>query len=278
LLLSLFFAVLLFFKTNYLEFLGYLLSTLIGVSLGLIGSGGSILAVPILVYLFGVTPENATTHSLFIVGITSVIASYKHHRQNNLKIKTALLFGIPSLITLLLTRKYILPALPETIFSTDNFQLSKHTLIMVVFSVLMIAAALSMIRRSRKAQNTTVSDSRLIIIGLLVGFVTGFLGAGGGFLIVPALLFYANLDLKYAIATSVFIITINSLIGFAGDLINGVQFDKLLLAKVSAAAILGIFIGIGISKKMDGKKLKPLFGWFILIMGVFIVVKELVIG
>lgn len=258
-----------------MEILGYFLSLLIGVSLGLIGSGGSILAVPILVYLFGITPEHATTHSLFIVGITSVIASYKNHRLGNLKIKQALVFAIPSLIILLLTRKYFLPAIPETMINFGSWALTKHTLIMVVFSVLMIIAATSMIKKGTVPAAGTVSNTKLIFIGLIVGFVTGFLGAGGGFLIVPTLLFYGRLELKYAIATSLFIITINSLLGFLGDVVNGVYFDKMLLLKVSSIAIIGMFAGIAIARKIDGKKLKPIFGWFVLTMGIFIIFKEL---
>lgn len=248
---------------------------LIGVSLGLIGSGGSILAVPILVYLFGVTPENATTHSLFIVGITSVIASYNHHQQGNLKLRTAFVFALPSLIVLLLTRKYILPAIPENIAQIGNFVLTKHIFLMTIFSVLMMAAAVSMIRKRPTTASGAVSGIKLGAIGIVVGLITGLLGAGGGFLIVPALLFYAKLDLKFAIATSLFIITMNSLIGFTGDLLNHVHFDKMLLAKVSSMAIVGMFAGLAISKKINGKKLKPLFGWAILTLGVFIIIKEI---
>lgn len=259
-----------------MEILGYILSLFIGISLGLIGSGGSILAVPILVYLFHVTPENATTHSLFIVGITSVIASYKHQRLGNLKLKTALTFAIPSLVVLLITRKYILPAIPEIILQTEFFTITKHTLIMVVFSVLMILSALSMIYRNNSPKPGDLSSSsRLVLVGLVVGLVTGFLGAGGGFLIVPALLFYGKMELKYAIATSLFIVTINSLLGFFGDVINGVVFDKILLAKISAIAIVGMFVGLAIGKRINGYKLKPIFGWFVLTMGVFIILKEL---
>ena len=146
---------------------------------------------------------------------------------------------------------------------------------MIVFSVLMILAAFSMIQKKAQPKTGEPSAVRLIFIGLLVGLVTGFLGAGGGFLIVPALLFYGRLNLKYAIATSVFIITTNSLIGFIGDLVNNVQFDKMLLVKVSSMAIAGMFLGIAMSSKIDGKKLKPLFGWFVLCMGAFIIFKEL---
>lgn len=258
-----------------MEILGYIFSLLIGVSVGLIGSGGSILAVPILVYLFGVTPEVATTHSLFIVGITSVIAAYRHYRLGFLKLKEALTFAIPSVIILLLTRKFILPAIPGIIIQQGSFVLTKQKLIMMVFSTLMIIAAYSMIQNKSVPDTGASSPSRLVFIGLLIGLITGLLGAGGGFLIVPALLFYGRLSLRHAIATSIFIVTTNSLIGFTGDLINGVYFDKMLLLKISSIAIAGMFVGIAISKRIDGKKLKPLFGWFVLAMGVFIITKEL---
>lgn len=258
-----------------MEILGYILALLIGVSLGLIGSGGSILSIPILVYCFGVTPEVATTHSLFIVGLTAIAASYKHYRLGNLKMKIAIVFSIPSIIVLLLTRKYILPSIPEILISTPQFTLSKHLLMMVLFSLLMVASAVFMIRsEDQSSGDGSPSTLKLILIAIGVGLVTGLLGAGGGFLIVPALLLYARLDVKYAIATSLTIITINCLIGFIGDLINEVQFNKMLLLKVSVMAIAGMLAGIKLSKKLDGQKLKPLFGWFVLLMGIFILAKE----
>ena len=257
------------------EIIGYILSVGIGISLGLIGSGGSILGVPILVYFFAVSPEIATTHSLFIVGITSAIASYKHHKQGNLRIKPALYFGLPSLITLLLTRKYILPGIPSTLIQTNNFTLDKQTFILVFFAMLMIFASISMIKKQRAKPFQEASVSILIVMGILVGLVIGILGAGGGFLIVPALVLFGKLDMKYAIATSLFVITSNSLLGFVGDLINKVQINYYILVTVSSSAIIGMFIGMYLSKKIDGKKLKPGFGWFILIMGIFIITKEI---
>ncbi|GAB3016897.1 sulfite exporter TauE/SafE family protein [Niabella terrae] len=252
------------------------MALLIGVSLGLIGSGGSILSVPILVYFFGVTPEVATTHSLFIVGITAITASYKHYRIGNLKTGLALQFGLPSVIILLLTRKYILPTLPEQIIQIGRLMVTRHLLLMGLFAILMIAAAAYMIRKTAPRSGGRPSHISLMIIAVGVGLVTGLLGAGGGFLIVPALLIYGRLELKYAIATSLTIITFNSLIGFTGDLINGVQFNKMLLLKVSLMALTGLGLGIGLSRRMNGEKLKPLFGWFILIMGIFIIIREFV--
>ncbi|WP_300596481.1 sulfite exporter TauE/SafE family protein [Niabella sp.] len=254
---------------------GYICSLLIGVSLGLIGSGGSILAIPILVYFFALTPEHATTHSLFIVGITSAIAVRKHYRFGNLKIREALYFAIPSIISLLLSRKYLLPAVPEVIFD-HGITITKHMAMMVLFALLMLGASFSMIRKPTPlAASGNISVSRLVLLGLVIGIVTGFLGAGGGFLIVPVLVFYAGISMRHAIATSLLIIAINSLSGFVGDLVNRVVFDKQILVTVSATAIAGMFAGLYLSNRIGTHRLKPIFGYFIFLMGLFILTKEL---
>ena len=261
-----------------MEYVGYFASVIIGIALGLIGGGGSILTVPILVYLFKVDPENATSYSLFIVGITAMVGAYQHYKLGNLKIRTALIFAFPSIISLLIIRKILLPKIPENVMQFGHFELTKNLLIMIFFAILMVAASTSMIRKSTKLrEQDEVNLARLSLIGLLVGMVTGFLGAGGGFLIIPALLFFANLPMKEAVGTSLLIIFINSLIGFGGDLINGVTINYTLLFSITAIAIVGMFIGTALSKKIDGAKLKPIFGWFVLIMGLYIIVKELFI-
>lgn len=258
-----------------MEYFGYFASIIIGLSLGLIGGGGSILAVPILVYLFKVNPQQATSYSLFIVGITSMIGSYSHYKLGNLKIKSALVFAFPSILSLLLVRKIILPIIPDTIFSFADFDITKNFLIMVVFAILMIATSASMIKTSKKIeQPQQINFPVLAVIGFLVGLIIGFLGAGGGFLIIPALLFFANLPMKQAVGTSLFIIFINSLIGFSGDLLGGVKLDFTLLISITLMAMIGLFIGTKLSKKIDGAKLKPAFGWFVLVMGIYIIAKE----
>ncbi|SEA41610.1 hypothetical protein SAMN05443667_104129 [Flavobacterium gillisiae] len=259
-----------------MEYIGYLASIIIGLSLGLIGGGGSILAVPILVYLFKIHPEQATSYSLFIVGFTSMIGSFSHYKLGNLKIKSALVFAVPSILSLLFVRKIILPLLPDILFSIDDFDITKNLLIMIVFAFLMIATSVSMIRKSKKVKEAKeINFLILSIIGLFVGLIIGFLGAGGGFLIIPALLFFANLPMKQAVGTSLFIIFINSLIGFGGDLLGGVDLNYKLLLIISAMAIIGLFIGTQLSKRIDGAKLKPAFGWFVLVMGIYIIFKEL---
>ncbi|RTY88981.1 sulfite exporter TauE/SafE family protein [Flavobacterium sp. RSP49] len=262
-----------------MEYLGYFASVIIGLSLGLIGGGGSILAVPILVYLFNINPELATSYSLFIVGITAMIGSYSQYKLGNLKIKPALAFAIPSLLSLLFVREIVLPKIPAIIFTLHHFEVSKNLLILIVFACLMIATSVSMIKKATP-KKTLQKDNfgKIALIGLLVGFLTGFLGAGGGFLIIPALLFFANLPMKQAIGTSLLIIFITSLIGFGGDVLNGISINFRLLFTISAIAILGLFIGTYLSKKIDGAKLKPAFGWFLLAMGMYIIIKEFLLN
>ena len=259
-----------------MEIIGYLASILIGISLGLIGGGGSILTIPILVYIFHVNPKLATTYSLFIVGFTAAIGSFKHYQLGNLKFQSAIPFAIPSLISIIVVRKFLMPIIPETIFSLGTFSLTKDVLIMLLFSVLMIAASYSMINSKKDiTQEVEPHVVKVAFIGALVGIVTGFLGAGGGFLIIPALFFFTGLTMKEAIGTSLLIIAFNSLFGFLGDVINGVNIDYLFLLSIAFFALIGIFIGTFLSKKIEGSKLKPAFGWFVLVMGIYIIIKVL---
>ena len=259
-----------------MEIVGYVLAILIGVTLGLIGGGGSILTVPILVYLFGLKHEMATSYSLFIVGITALFGTYRHYVIGNLNVKIALTFAIPSVLSLLLVRKFLLPIVPDILFSINNFIITKQNLIMIIFSFLMISASFSMIKSSKsESKFEKINYKNLFLIGILVGFVTGFLGAGGGFLIIPALIYFAGLHMKQAVGTSLFIIFINSMIGFLGDVIYGYSFNYVLLLSISAIALVGMFIGTQLSKRIEGGKLKPAFGWFVLVMGIYIILKEL---
>ena len=259
-----------------MEYLGYFASIVIGLSLGLIGGGGSILTIPILVYLFKIDPELATSYSLFIVGITSLMGCISHYRMGNLQIKSALYFAVPSVFSILIIREVIFPQIAETLFSIASYKVSKSFLIMIIFSILMLAASISMIRKNNQSISSgTINYVQLGIIGFFVGIVTGFLGAGGGFLIIPALLFFANLPMKQAVGTSLLIIFINSSIGFAGDLYIETPIDYPFLLIISSIAFIGMLIGTQLSKRIDGTQLKPIFGWFILIMGIYIITKEI---
>lgn len=260
-----------------MEYLGYFASIIIGVSLGLIGGGGSILTIPILVYLFKIDPKLATSYSLFIVGLSALFGGFTHFRMGNLKLKAALVFAIPSIFSLLIIREVIFPQIASTLFSIANFEVSRDFMIMLIFSLLMILASFSMIRRPSKEIGIQTSTNYLQLgaIGFVIGIVTGFLGAGGGFLIIPTLLFFAKLSMKEAVGTSLLIIFLNSTIGFAGDLLIGTPINYPFLLSISAMALLGIVIGTQLSKKIDGSKLKPAFGWFVLVMGIYIIIREL---
>ncbi len=261
-----------------MEIIGYIASIFIGIALGLIGGGGSILTVPVLVYLFAVDAVAATAYSLFIVGLTSAVGSVSYFKNGLVNIKTAIIFGIPSIIAVFFTRAYIVPAIPKEVFSIGDFMVTKSILMMLLFAILMIAASYSMIKKVKK--KTTENDSKqefnypiILIEGAVVGILTGLVGAGGGFLIIPALVILSKLPMKEAVGTSLVIIAAKSLIGFFGEG-SETFIDWALLIKVSAFAIAGIFIGTMLSKKIDGAKLKPAFGWFVLVMGIYIIIKE----
>lgn len=261
-----------------MEVAGYIASIVIGVSLGLIGGGGSILTIPVLVYLFKVDAVLATAYSLFIVGVTSAIGSASYFRNGLVNIKTAIVFGIPSIIAVFFTRSIIVPAIPNEVFRVGDFIVTKGILLLLLLSVLMIAASYSMIKKSKKPLNNDITEQKfnyplILAEGLVVGVLTGLVGAGGGFLIIPALVVLSKLPMKEAVGTSLVIISAKSLIGFLGESGETIM-DWTFLMKVTAFAIVGIFIGSALSKKINGDKLKPAFGWFVLIMGVYIILKE----
>lgn len=261
-----------------MEIAGFIASLFIGISLGLIGGGGSILTVPVLVYLFAISPTIAVSYSLFIVGFTSLAGSFSYYRKGLVNFKTVLLFGSSSITTVFIARKFIVPILPDVFFKIGSLEVTHSLFVMVVFAILMLAASVSMIR-SRKMIAEKQSKEKpwmLITYGVLIGLVTGFLGAGGGFLLIPALVILNKLPMKEAIGTSLLIITLNSLIGFLGD-IGLHPIDWKFLIKVSAIAIAGIFIGGYFNQKLNSNKLKKAFGWFVLFMGTYIIVEELVL-
>ncbi|MNJ95579.1 Sulfite exporter TauE/SafE [compost metagenome] len=262
-----------------MEVIAYLAAAFIGISLGLIGGGGSILTMPVLVYLFGINPLLATSYSLFVVGSTSLIGALSNYRKGQVNLKAAFFFGAASIVTVFLTRKFIVPVIPEHLFSIGSFRVSSALATMVFFGVLMLMASISMITRKQiEGEEQECKDCikffKLLGYGIAIGLVTGLLGAGGGFLLIPALVFLLKLPMKKAIGTSLLIIALNSLIGFAGDLGHFVIQWKFLLS-VTAIAIIGLLIGTLISKKLPGEKLKKGFGWFVLIMGIYIILKEI---
>ncbi len=260
-----------------MEWMGYAAAILIGISLGLIGAGGSILTVPVLVYLFSIPASVATTYSLFIVGLTSVAGAARNMQL--IQWRTVFLFGSTSIISVLLTRRFLLPFIPDTITTIGEKVITQDLLTLTLFAVVMIVAAVSMIRKpdadstEEKHRSQKEIAVRLMIQGVIVGIVTGLLGAGGGFLIVPVLVLLRKLPMKRAVATSLTIIAINSLIGFFGGS-KLAAMDWRFLITIAAIAMAGIFVGIFLSKKISGTALKKGFGWFVLTMGFIILIKE----
>ena len=257
------------------QFFGYFGALLIGVVLGLIGSGGSILTIPVLVYLMCVEPVMATAYSLFVVGVTSAVGSVKNIQKKLVDFKTVFVFTVPAFLSVYATRRFIVPAVPSNLFEINGFLLTKNTAIMVFFATLMLLASLSMIRdqSSEPAVAPKSNSFLLVVLALLTGLLTGLVGAGGGFIIIPILVLFAKLPMKKAVATSLVIITINSLIGFTGDFENR-NIDWEFLLPFSILPIIGIFLGVRLHHFIDGKKLKKSFGWFVLLMSIYIIFKE----
>jgi hypothetical protein len=262
-----------------IEIIEYFCAILIGILLGLTGGGGSILTVPVLVYIIHLNPIIASAYSLFIVGVTSSFGSFINFKKRNIVLKTGLLFALPSLISVYITRKFIVHSIPEVLFENSTFIITKNVFLMVLFAVVMFFAAISMLKTPKTIDKDTIEKEKnlfLIIVQIFcVGILIGLIGAGGGFLIIPALFHFARLPIKKAIGTSLFIIAINSLIGFTGDVQN-INVDWNFLFCFAAVAMFGMFVGIYLNRLINEKTLKKTFGWFVLIMAVFILTKELI--
>ena len=263
-----------------MEIFGYAAALLIGLTLGLTGSGGAILTVPILVYLMRLNPVISMAYSLFVVGTTSLVGSYKYYQKELVNFRTALTFGLPSLLTVFFTRKFIVPAIPDHLVTFGPFDITKGVLLMTLFATLMVFASLSMIRRKKyqvppdEKADPTPNIPALVAQGVSVGLISGMVGAGGGFLIIPALVLFSKLDMRMAVGTSLLIIAANSLFGFVGDIFN-YHIDWNFLLAFSGLSVSGIFIGSALSHRIHSDKLKTGFGWFVLVMGIYIILKEL---
>lgn len=260
------------------QILGYIGALIVGLVLGLIGAGGSILTVPVLVYVIGLNPVVATAYSLFVVGMTSLIGAIQNFKKKLVDVKTAIIFAIPAFIAVYLTRMYLVPAIPEQLFSVGTFIVTKDIFIMVFFAIVMLLASFSMISSKKVSPNEhqqiKYNFPLIAVEGILVGTLTGIVGAGGGFLIIPALVLLAKLPMKKAVGTSLLIIAAKSLIGFLGDLQN-IAIDWYFILTFTGVSIIGIFIGMYLSKFITSEKLKKGFGWFVLVMAIYIMYMEL---
>ncbi len=259
-----------------METVGYIASICIGLVLGMLGGGGSILSIPILVYLFNIDAVMASAYSLFIVGATSLAGAIPKYREHLVNVRTGLIFGIPSIIAIFATRKWIIPSIPDVLFFIGSFALTKRILLLGIFAILMILASIVMIRKRGEFASDTngFQVGGIMAQGVLIGFLTGLVGAGGGFLIIPALILLTGISFKTAVGTSLFIIAINSLIGFMGDVLN-YSINWTFLFKITSLAIIGILVGNQFSKKLPSYKLRKSFGWFTLVTGGLMLIKEI---
>jgi uncharacterized membrane protein YfcA len=265
-----------------MEVLPYVFAAAIGISLGLIGAGGSILTVPVLVYLAHVEPVLATAYSLFVVGSTALVGGIKNAVKKLVDFKTALLFGIPSILAVYLTRAWIMPAIPDTLSLGSLFSISKGAGLLIFFAGLMVATSISMIRGSGREEFEDEAINRanehhyllVFLEGIGVGILTGLVGAGGGFLIIPALVLLAGLKMKVAVGTSLLIIAMKSLLGFTGDIQVGTAIEWPFLLLFTSASITGIFFGSWLHRFVEGGWLRKAFGWFVLVMGIYMLLRE----
>lgn len=262
-----------------LEVLGYISALIIGISLGLIGGGGSILAVPVLAYLFSVNEKVATAYSLFIVGASALVGGLKQHLKGYVDWRTAVVFGIPAIVGVTMVRHYVVPALPDVLFTISDFDFTRRMAMFGLFAILMIPAAFSMLKKRKECpekndDKVSYNYPLILVEGLLVGSITGMIGAGGGFLIIPALVILANIKMKVAVGTSLIIIAFKSLMGFfLGDALT-MDVNWLFLSIFTGISLVGIFIGSYLSNFINGQRLKKGFGYFIFAMAIFIFYME----
>lgn len=242
--------------------MAYLLALIAGTTLGLLGGGGSILVVPILVYIVKVEPKIAITMSLAIVGLTGFMGTFRHYKNGNVLVKLAFQFGAMTMLS-----TYLGTYLAK--FLTGQMQL-------FIFAGIMLLASISMLKNGKEVKIKNTSNLTIFLAASVVGIVTGLIGVGGGFLIVPALVNFFHVDMKKAVGTSLLIIAINSLIGFVGNIINspGLELDYQFIAIFTALAIVGSQIGSTLTHKLPQEKLKKIFGYFLIVMGAFMIIRE----
>lgn len=262
-----------------MEIFGYICSMLVGISLGVLGSGGSILTVPIMVYLFGINVVDATGYSLFVVGMASMIGAIKYINRKLVTIKTAIIFAIPSIVSVFLTRKFLMPAIPNPVFSSAQFAVSKEKFVLLFFALLMIVVAINMLLQKQAKENdvekANTNFTLMLLVGFISGVLTGLVGVGGGFIIIPALVFFAKTPLKTSVGTSLIVIAANSFIGFSAEVLERSNvIDWKFLFTFSAFSIAGIYIGFAVASKISSTQLKKMFGCFVLVTGIVIFIKE----
>lgn len=254
---------------------GYIALVFMGLTLGLMGAGGSILALPILVYLLKVPIVKATSYSMVLVGSSALVAAIGYRKQ--IFFYKAVLFAIPSIIGVFIARHYVIPNLPSHFFYTSKDQGLK-----ILLLIFMTVSGYFMTNKrsyhaNRQNAYSFINAIKIFIIALTLGTIMGILGAGGGFIIIPTLVVFLNFNIKEAVPTSLLIISLNSLIGFISDKHDIITQDWQNLEKYLLCCILGMFSGIFISKFINSTNLKQIFGYFIWFVTLLIFLKEFIL-
>jgi uncharacterized protein len=259
-----------------MDSIGYLAALATGIALGLIGGGGSILTIPIMVYINGIAPTISTTYALFVVGVSALTGSINGFSKKSFDPHAALYLGLPSVIGILFMRSFVMPHIPDTWLVIRGFTIGRDLVIMIAFAILMVWAALKMIRERTVDETATypVQKNRLLYKGFLIGLLTGFVGVGGGFLLIPALVITAKLPMQKAVPTSLLVIAVGSLAGFMSS-IDNIHIDWLYLLPFTGFSVAGIFLGMYLNTRIANTTLKPVFGWFVLATGIYILVREI---
>ncbi|WP_312337904.1 sulfite exporter TauE/SafE family protein [Sphingobacterium sp.] len=259
---------------------GFLLAVLVGLSMGLMGSGGSILTLPIFVYIFHIEPQFALDYSLFSIGVLALVGSISPLKKHEIDLKTTAIFLIPSLVSVYLTKRYLLVAIPE-LFQVEGIEISRNHIIMLLFSIVILISATAMVRGGKQVHISPFVGGlgqilKIILVGLLVGIMTGLVGAGGGFIIVPALVLLLGIPLKHAIATSLFIIGLNASFGLIANYHFLEHMNWVILTTFTLITLIGLQIGSKWKDKLDAAKLKNIFGYFLISIGILIFVFEII--
>lgn len=257
--------------------LGYAGAILTGVVLGLLGGGGALFSIPVLVYLFHIPPAVATGYSFFLIGVTATFGVAQNVRKQLINYSVALYYGVPSVLTVFVVRKFVIHQLPDIILQGGGISISKDFLILTLLSLMMLLAGYRMAIDSNRTQDKPHQNNYplLALIAIGGGFFLGLVGAGGGFLMTPALIYFAGLDMRKALATSLLLVMVNSFIGFLGDVGASPHWDARFLFKFSCFSLLGMALGMYLLQYIDVIKLKKYFGWLMLCIGVLIFFREL---
>ncbi|MBK8954076.1 MAG: sulfite exporter TauE/SafE family protein [Saprospiraceae bacterium] len=262
--------------------LAFISAILIGLSLGILGAGGAILTIPVFVYILQVNAIDAITCSLFVVCLTSLTTAIQYYKNKQVHYKAILSFGLPSLASVWFFRSIVLPAIPDPFIDFDGFEMSKSSTLLVVFALLMYVVAYKMLKKNSRTasieKNPKNQQLSFILHGLFVGALTGLLGAGGGFLIVPALVLLLDLEFKIAVGSSLCIIFLNTTMGLLAKTEMLFQLDWQTLLSFTMITVLASLIGVKISDKFSSAKLKRAFGFILIFVATFMLYEELLLN